>query len=173
LGRRVFGVVKIVKADADEAEALRWTEVHALAERERDAGQLVAGSNRFGRGETAGEDLKLGSLEFEDHGAGNARFFAGGVPDLFGQAANRVFGVFEGDVALEGVLRGDGFGGTVRHDVTVIHAKGELVQAMTVASKVALEGGQFLSAQIADGADAEECESFRGYFADAGQAFDG
>ena len=155
-----FGIVEVVKADADEAETLRRAEGDALAERERDSGELFTRRYRLGRGKTAGEDLKLGRLEFENHGARNTRLFARGIPDLLREAADGVFGVFEGQVALEGVFRGDGFGGAVGHDLAVVHAKGELVEAMTVASEVILDGCQLHAAQIADGVDAEDARVF-------------
>lgn len=135
-GFGVFGVAEVVQADADEAEALRGGEADAFAQGERDAGELVAGGDGLGRRKRAGEDFELRRLELKDDGARDTGFFAGGSPDLFGEAANGVGSFFEGNVALEGVFGGDGFGGAVGDDGVFVDAVRQLTQPLAVTAKV-------------------------------------
>lgn len=39
----------------------------------------------------SGEDVEVAGFEFEDDGAGDAGFFAGGCPDFFGEAQDHGF----------------------------------------------------------------------------------
>jgi hypothetical protein len=135
-GVGVVGVAEVVEADADEAEALRRGEADALAQGECDAGELVARGDRLSRGERAGEDFELRGLELEDDGARDTGFFAGGSPDLFGEAADGVGSFFEGNVALEGVFGGDGFGGAVGDDGVFVDTVRQLAQPLAVTAKV-------------------------------------
>ena len=98
--------------------------------------QEATGSSRR---QAAGQNPELGGLQLQDHGARDARFFPRGIPDFFGETADRVFGFFEGDVALESILGGDGFGGAVGNDFAVVDAEGELVQPMAVTAEVAFD----------------------------------
>ena len=132
----LVGVVEVGEADSDEAIALAGAEVHAVAEGEGDGGELVAGGGRLGGGEAAGEVAELGGFELEDDGAGDAGFFTGGEPDLFGEAADSVGGFVEGEVAFEGVFGGDGLGGAVGDDGAFVAAPGEFAKA--AAEKVLL-----------------------------------
>ncbi len=120
----------------------------------------------------AGEDVEVAGFEFEDDGAGDAGFFAGCGPDLLGEAEDDGFGVGEGEIALEGVFGGDGFGGSVGNDGAVVDAAGEFVEANTVTAEAGFEGGEFAGSQIAYGVDVEVLKDFFCDLADAWDAAD-
>ena len=76
---------------------------------------------------TAREDLKFACLQFEDHRAGQAGFFARNRPKLFRQVPNHGLGFRQKNVFLKSVLDRDRFRGPVRDDCTVVDTAGEFV----------------------------------------------
>ena len=169
---RGFEVAKVGEAYADEAVFLIGIEVDFREESESGGGEFFAGGRSSWRSEAAGEDAELRGFELENDGSRNTGFFAGGVPDFFGEAADHGLGFGEEDVGLEGVFGGDGLRGTVRLNGIVVDAAGKFVETHAVAAKALLESGEVEGSDVAYRADVDFCQAARGYFAHAGNALD-
>jgi len=115
----------------------------------------------------------LRGLEFEDDGARDSGFFAGGVPYSFSEAADYRFGFEEEDVGFERIFCGDGLRRAVGLDGVVVDAEREFMEAHSIAAESLLKGGEIEGADVAHRADVDFGEAPRGYFADAGNALNG
>ena len=141
--------------------------------RKRRPGEFFAGGRGSWRSEASREDAELGGFEFKNDGTRDADFFARGGPDFFCEATDYWFGFVEEDVGFEGIFSGDGLGGAVRLDGTVVDATSEFVEAHAVSAEALLECGKIEGANVADCAYVDFCQTTSSDFAYTGEALDG
>src|SRR5437762_5083562 len=68
-----FELVEITQANTHESKELFRTQIHFCSQRKSDVGQLLARRRRRRWCVTAGENLELARLEFEDYRPGYPR----------------------------------------------------------------------------------------------------